>query len=78
MIRIVTGEHKRESCTHIFRKFRILTLTLLYILEVLCVTKIYRGNLKQNCGIHGHNKRNKLDLPTRYPFISQKCEKYEH
>jgi len=33
---------------------------------VLCFTKKYHGNLKQNCGIHGHNKRNKLDLHTRY------------
>ena len=33
---------------------------------MLCFTKKYHGNLKQNCGIHGHNKRNKLDLHTRY------------
>jgi len=31
MIRVITGEHKRESCTHIFKKFRILTLTNLTI-----------------------------------------------
>jgi hypothetical protein len=39
MIGVVTGEHKRESCRRIFRKFRILTLTSLYILGVLCFTK---------------------------------------
>lgn len=28
--------------------------------------KNYHGNLKQICGIHGRNSRNKLDLHTRY------------
>ena len=35
VIQLLTGVHKRESCRNIFRKFRILTLTSLYILEVL-------------------------------------------
>jgi len=71
MIRVITGEHKRESCRHILKKFRILTLTNLtvYSRGVMLyknVYSIYYENLKQNCGIHGHNKRNKLDLHTRY------------
>jgi len=63
---VITGVHKCESCKHIFKKFRILTLTSLYILEVLCFIKECHGNLKQNCGMHGHNTRNKLDLYTGY------------
>jgi hypothetical protein len=54
-------QHKRESCRHIFKKFRILTLNSLYILEVLCFIKKYQGNLKQNSRIHDHNTKNKLD-----------------
>ena len=66
VIWLITGVHKCESCKHIFKKFRILTLTSLYILEVLCFIKECHGNLKQNCGMHGHNTRNKLDLYTGY------------
>jgi len=35
VIQLITGVHKPESWRNIFRKFRILTLTSLYILEVL-------------------------------------------
>ena len=63
---VITGVRKCESCKHIFRTFRILTLTSLYILEVLCFIKECHGNLKQNCGIYCHNTRNKLDLCTGY------------
>ena len=62
----ITGVHKRESCWHIFRKFRILTLTSLYILEMLCFMKEYEGNQKHGFGIHGHNTRNKFGLCTQY------------
>ena len=65
-IRLITGVHKHESCRHIFRKFQILTLASLYILGVLCFTKQYQGNLRQNFGIHVHNTRNIFDLHTHY------------
>jgi hypothetical protein len=58
--------HKRLSCSQIFRKFQILPLAALYILEVLCFIKDYEGNLPQNFAIHSHNTRNEFDLPTRY------------
>jgi len=35
VIQVITGVRKCESCKNIFRKFRILTLTSPYILEVL-------------------------------------------
>jgi hypothetical protein len=63
---VITGVHKCESCKHIFRKFRILTLMSLYILEVLRFIKECHGNLKQNCVIHGRNTRSKLDLYADY------------
>jgi len=34
-------------CRHICRKFRILTLTSLYILDALCFIKKYQGNLNK-------------------------------
>jgi hypothetical protein len=66
VIHLLTGVHKLESCRHMFRKFQILSLASLYILEMLCFVKQYQGNLQQNFALHGHNTRNKFDLRTRY------------
>jgi hypothetical protein len=44
VIRLITGEHKRESCRHTFKKFHLLTLASLYILEGLYSIKKYQGN----------------------------------
>ena len=67
VIRLITGVHKCESWRHIFRKFQILPLASLYILDMLCFMKQYQGNLQQNFAIHGHNTRNKFDLHTAPP-----------
>jgi hypothetical protein len=45
-----------------FKDNRILTVTLMFILEVLCFIKKYKGDLKKNCEIHKHNTRSKYDL----------------
>jgi hypothetical protein len=66
VIRLITSVHKYESYRHIFMKFRTMTLTSLYILEVLRYIKEYQGNLKQNFGIRGHNTRYELNLHTCY------------
>jgi len=66
IIRLITGVHKRESCRPIFRKYQILTLTSLYIFEMLCFLKKHQGNVKQNLEINGHNTRKKHDLHTRH------------
>jgi hypothetical protein len=62
VIQLITAVNKRESCRFIFRKFQILTLTSLYILEMVCFLKKYQGNVKHNSEIHGHNTRKKHDL----------------
>ena len=78
VIRLITGTHKRTSCRPIFRKFKILTLTSLYILEVLCFLKKYKGDIKCNLDIHepiqGGNKIYTYNnvIP---PYI-KKCNKY--
>ena len=64
VIRWITGVHRRETCRHICRKFQILPLAWLYIVEVLCFIEQCQGNLQQNFAIHGHNTRNKFDLHT--------------
>jgi hypothetical protein len=64
VIRLITGLKSLESCRQKFKENRILTVTSLYILEVLCFTKKHKGNLKKNCEIHQHNTRSKYDLYT--------------
>jgi len=41
-------------------------VTCLYILEVLCYIKRYKGNLKQNLSNHGHNTRSKLNFHVQF------------
>jgi hypothetical protein len=41
-------------------------VTSLYVLQVLCFVKKYKGNLKQNFEIHEHNMKSKCDLHTKF------------
>ena len=66
MVRLITGLKKRESCKQKFKENRILTVTSLYILEVLCFIKKHKGSLKQNFVIDEHNTRSKYDLHTAF------------
>ena len=65
MIRLITGINKYESCRQKFKENRILTVTSIYVLEVLCYIKKYKGELKYNCEIHEYNTRSKYDLHTQ-------------
>jgi hypothetical protein len=64
VIRLITGINKCESCRQKFKENRILTMTSIYVLEVLCYIKKYKGDLKHNCEIHEYNTRSKYDLHT--------------
>jgi hypothetical protein len=66
VIRLITGLKKCDSCKQKFKESRILTVTSLYVLEVLCFIKKYKGSLKQNFLIHEHNTRSKYDLHTEF------------
>jgi hypothetical protein len=47
-------------------EFRILTVALLYILEVLCfIKKKFKGNLKHNFHSHDYNARGNIGLETK-------------
>jgi hypothetical protein len=48
-----------ESCRNVFKTFNILTVTSLYILEVLCFIKKHIVNLKTNSQVHDYNTRGK-------------------
>ena len=42
VIRLITGINKYESCRQKFKENRILTVTSMYVLEVLCYIKSIR------------------------------------
>src|SRR5215510_7291276 len=66
VIRLITGLKRSESCRQTFKENRILMVTSLYVLEVVCFITKYKGNLKQNSAILEHNTRNKYDTHTQF------------
>ena len=62
----MSGANNCRSCRQIFKDYRILTVTSLYILEVLYYKKRYKGSLKQNVSIQGHNTRSKLNFHVEF------------
>jgi len=65
VIRLITEINKYESCRQKFKENRILTVTSIYVLEVLCYVKKHKGDLKNNCEIHEYNTRSNHDLHTQ-------------
>jgi hypothetical protein len=79
VIRLITGLKRLQSWRQKFKENGILTVTSIYILEVLCYIKKHRDDLKKNCEIHDHNTRSKYDLHTQSHNTSQlqkKCAAY--
>ena len=64
-IRVISGVNTLDSCRHIFMEYGVLTVASLYILEMFCFIKKFKGNLKYNSYIHGYNTRDKIDLHTQ-------------
>jgi hypothetical protein len=64
VIRLITGLNKRESCRQKFKENKILTITSLYVLEVLCYVK-EKGDIKYSYDFHEYNTRSKHDLHTQ-------------
>ena len=71
MIRLITGAKRLDSYRQKFKENGILTVTSIYILDVLCRIEKHRDDLKNNCEIHDHNTRSKHDLHTQSHITSQ-------
>ena len=71
VIRLITSLKRLESSRQKFKEKGILTVTSIYILEVLCHIKKHRDNLKKNCEIHDHNTRSNYDFHTQSHKTSQ-------
>jgi hypothetical protein len=62
VIRIITNKPRRESCKHLFKWLKILTLPSQYIFSVLVYIAEHRDLFMSNTDIHSFNTRNHLDL----------------
>jgi len=62
VIRTMCGVGKSTSCRQLFKDCKILTVTLLYILEVLCFLKKYKLAVQKNEQIHDQNTRSNMNL----------------
>jgi hypothetical protein len=65
VVRLIRGLNKYESCRQKFKENRILTVTSMYVLEVLCYIKKEKGDLQFNSEIQEYNTRSKHDLHTQ-------------
>ena len=59
---MMSGLKIGESCKQKFKELGILTVTSLYVLEVLCYMRKYCRSISENSTIHNHNTRRKIDL----------------
>jgi hypothetical protein len=66
VLRIMNGIDEKESCRPIFKESGILTVTSLYILEVISYIKKHKADWTQNINIHNHNTRLNKDYLVNY------------
>jgi hypothetical protein len=59
---VVQGADVRAILNICITLLGILTVTSLYMLEVLCFMKKFSGSTSENSAIHEHNTRRKMDL----------------
>jgi hypothetical protein len=59
-LRIISGVRYHMLCRQIFKDYSILTLSSLYISEVICFIKKYKNSMVENINIHIHNMLKKI------------------
>jgi hypothetical protein len=57
ILQTIKGVNNRVSCRQVFKDYKILTLTSLYILEVLCYLKKNKVYNIQNKNVHNYGTR---------------------
>jgi len=76
VIRIITNNPRRESCKHLFKRLKMLTLPSQYIFSVLVFIAKNRDLFMFNRDIHSFNTRNHLDLhlpSTHLTVVQRSC-----
>jgi len=62
VIRSMAGVSSRTSCRQLFKELNILTLTSLYILEMISFIRQYRQSVELNSNVRTYNTRRKMDI----------------
>jgi len=62
VIRSTVAVSSRTSCRQLFKELNILTLVLLYIMEVICYIRKHHQFVDLNSNIHAHNTQRKMAI----------------
>ena len=52
VIQIMCGLRTGTSCIQLLKDYKTLTITFLYVLEVICIIRMYKFSLEQNAHVH--------------------------
>jgi len=52
VIQIMCGVGTGTSCRQLLKDYKTITVTFLYVLEVICIIRIYKFSLEQNAHVH--------------------------
>jgi hypothetical protein len=61
-MQFVCGARTGTSCRQLFKDCKIVTVTSLYVFEVLRFLKWYTSAVQKNKRVHDHNTRTNMDL----------------
>jgi hypothetical protein len=65
-MRIISNVNRTTLCRELFKRWNILTVSCIYVMEVLCYIKVNLGKYEQNSVIHDHNTRQRNDFRIQY------------
>jgi len=75
----IKGWSKPKNILQIFKELNILTLALLYILEVICFIRKFHQFVELNSNVHIHNTGRKMDIHIQSyntELYKKKCNKH--
>jgi len=74
------GAGTGTTCRQLFKDCKILTVTSLYVFEVLLFSKKYKSTVQKSKQVHDHNTRTNMDLhikPCNTNLYKKLCLKWE-
>jgi hypothetical protein len=65
-LQVICGVSSHMSCRQIFKDYNVLTLSLLYILDVICFIKNFNVFIAKNVDIHNYDTRRMLNFHVQH------------
>jgi hypothetical protein len=66
VMQIISNVSRTTSFRELFKRWNILTVPCIYIMEILCYIKVNLGKYEQNSVIRDHNTRQRKDFHIQY------------